>query len=309
MAVEVAIEIKNLTKTFEDIKILSDLSFEVYRGECFGLLGPNGAGKSTTMKTLYGACDLTQGELYILGLSAKKNLREIKSLIGVMPQEDGLDTEFSAFENLLVYSSYYSIPRKEGLERVDELLRQIRLDDRADSPVDQLSGGMKRRLAFARALVHRPKVLFLDEPTTGLDIQSRLWLHEAIKNLQREGTTITLTTHYIEEAEALCDRVAIIDHGKLLALGSPKDLISSHVGKEVIEFESPLEDRNYYLNRLSSMGYLYQVIENRVIVMILDSQDTQKVLSSISSPHIQIRKPSLSDVFLKLSGAQLREGH
>ncbi len=305
---EVAIDVKNLTKVIADSKIISDLSFEVYRGECFGLLGPNGAGKSTTMKTMYGACELSQGELYILGLSAKKSLREIKSLIGVMPQEDGLDAEFSAFENLVIFSSYYSMPRTEGIARAEELLRQIRLSDRADSPVDQLSGGMKRRLAFARALLHCPKVLFLDEPTTGLDIQSRLWLHEAIKDLQKEGVTITLTTHYIEEAEALCDRVAIIDHGKLLALGSPKDLISSHIGKEVIEFECSVEDRNYYLNRIGAMGFLYQVIENRVIVMIPRDQESQKVLNSISSPHIQIRKPSLSDVFLKLSGSQLREG-
>lgn len=306
---ELAIEIKNVTKKFEERSILSDLSFEVYKGECFGLLGPNGAGKSTTMRLMYGACELVQGELYILGLNAKKNLREIKALIGVMPQEDGLDTEFSALENLLVYSSYYSIPPRVGYERSEELLRQIRLDDRADSPVEQLSGGMKRRLAFARALLHRPQILFLDEPTTGLDIQSRLWLHEAIKSLKNEGTTITLTTHYIEEAEALCDRVAIIDHGKLLAIGTPKDLIASHIGKEVVEFDSSIEDRTYYLNRLRSMGYLYQVIENRVIVMILQNQDAQQVLSAISSSHIQIRKPSLSDVFLKLSGTQLRDGH
>lgn len=303
----IAIEIKNVTKKFEEKTVLQDLSFEVMQGECFGLLGPNGAGKSTTMKLMYGAAELIQGELYILGLNAKKNLTEIKQLIGVVPQEDGLDVEFSVIENLLVYSSYFSIKPDRAMNRSIELLREMRLEEQSDKSVETLSGGMKRRLTIARSLLNDPRVLFLDEPTTGLDLQSRLWLWESIKKQKAEGRTIVLTTHYMEEAESLCDRIAIIDHGKLLALGTPQDLIKSHIGLEVVEFDVDPDDRNYYLNRIRALGYLYQVIEGRVIVMIMQNQESQAILQAISSPRIQIRKPTLNDVFLKLAGAQLRD--
>ncbi len=304
---DVAIEIKNVNKKYGERAVLQDLSFEVHQGECFGLLGPNGAGKSTTMKLMYGAAELLQGELYILGLNAKKNLTEIKRLIGVVPQDDGLDPEFSVLENLLVYSTYFSMTKSAALDRSIELLRAMRLEEQSDSPVEHLSGGMKRRLTIARALLNDPRVLFLDEPTTGLDLQSRIWLWESIKRQKTEGRTIVLTTHYMEEAESLCDRIAIIDHGRLLALGTPAELIRSHIGIEVVEFDVAEDDRNYYLNRIRTLGYLYQVIEGRVIVMIMQNQDSQAVLSAISSPRIQIRKPTLNDVFLKLAGSQLRD--
>lgn len=307
LAIDIAIEIKNVTKKYDEKSVVKGLSFEVRKGECFGLLGPNGAGKSTTMKLMYGTAELLEGELYILGLNVKKNLSEIKKRVGIVPQEDGLDSEFSVLENLLVYASYYLIDPEKALEKSKELLRMMQLAEHIDRPVDQLSGGMKRRLAIARSLLNDPEILFLDEPTTGLDLHSRIWLWNLIRKLKEEGRTIVLTTHYMEEAEALCDRVAIVDHGELLALDVPKELIASHIGNEVVEFEVSDRDRNYYLTRIRSLGFLYQVIESHVVVMIMQGQDSKTVLGAITSSRIQIRKPTLSDVFLKLSGSKLRD--
>jgi lipooligosaccharide transport system ATP-binding protein len=307
MSSNVAIEIKDLRKKYEDKIAVDGINLEIYKGECFGLLGPNGAGKTTAMKMMYCSALITSGELYILGLNAKKNAREIKSRIGVVPQEDGLDPDFTVLENLLVYATYNNIPKEEAHLRSQSLLRLMRLDEYQDRSVETLSGGMKRRLAIARGLINSPDVVFLDEPTTGLDPQARIWIWDFFKHLKSEKSTIILTTHYMEEAEQMCDRVAIMDEGKILVIGKPRDLIAELIGKEVVEFDTNPVDLNYYLGRLRAEGFAYQVIKNTVSILIKESQDGRQAINLIASDKIFIRKPTLNDVFLKLAGYQLRD--
>lgn len=307
MSKNVAIEIKDLTKKYDDKVAVDGISLEIFKGECFGLLGPNGAGKSTTMKMMYCSALVTSGELYVMGLNVKKNYREIKSRIGVVPQEDGLDPDFSVLENLLVYANYHKIPRGEAELRSQALLRLMKLEDYKDRSVETLSGGMKRRLVIARGLINSPEVIFLDEPTTGLDPQARIWIWDFFKKLKSENNTLILTTHYMEEAEQVCDRVAIIDNGRILAVGTPRDLIRDLIGKEVVEFDTNPVDANYYQGRLRSEGYVYQVIKNTVQVLVKENQEGRRVVDLIASDKIFIRKPTLNDVFLKLAGHQLRD--
>lgn len=307
MSQKIAVELKDLKKKYDETYVVNGINLEIPKGECFGLLGPNGAGKSTTMRMMYCSALVTSGELYVLGLNVKKNYREIKSRIGVIPQEDGLDPDFSVLENLIVYGRYHEIPAKMALEKAQSLLRLMKLEEYANRSVDTLSGGMKRRLAIARGLMNNPEVLFMDEPTTGLDPQARLWIWDFIKHLKIENSTVILTTHYMEEAEKLCDRVAIMDHGKILSIGKPSDLILEHIGIEVVEFETNPVDLNYYLGRLRESGYAYQVIEETVRILINPTQEGRKAIELIASDKIFIRKPSLNDVFLKLAGHQLRD--
>ena len=301
------IQAKNLVKKYDDKNVVDGISFEVYKGECFGILGPNGAGKSTTMKLMYCSALLTSGELYVLDLNVKKNYREIKSRIGVVPQDEGLDTDLSVFENLLVFAGYHDIAPKEAIQRAKTLLRTMHLDEYSDRAIETLSGGMKRRLAIARGLLNNPDLLILDEPTTGLDPQARIWIWDFFSKLKKEQSTLVLTTHYMEEAEAICDRIAIIDHGKILAMGAPKDLIRQEIGREVVEFETNPVDLNYYLGRLKSSGYKYQVIKNTVNILIQDGQDGRKAIEMVSGDRITIRRPTLNDLFLKLAGHELRD--
>ncbi|XGC80982.1 ABC transporter ATP-binding protein [Bdellovibrio bacteriovorus] len=307
MSTNVAIEIKDLTKKYADKVAVDGINLEIYKGECFGILGPNGAGKSTTMKMMYCSALVTSGELYVLGLNVKKNYREIKTRIGVVPQEDGLDPDFTVLENLLVYASFHNIPKADAELRAQALLRLMKLEEYKDRSVETLSGGMKRRLAIARGLINSPEVIFLDEPTTGLDPQARIWIWDFFKNLKSQKSTLVLTTHYMEEAEQMCDRVAVIDNGKILTIGKPKDLIRDLIGKEVVEFDTNPVDLNYYLGRLRSEGYSYQVIKDTVSVLIKENQEGRKVVDLIASDKIFIRKPTLNDVFLKLAGHQLRD--
>lgn len=307
MSNNIVIEMKDLTKRYEDKIAVAGLDLEIYKGECFGLLGPNGAGKSTAMKMMYCSALVTSGELYVLGLNVKKNYREIKSRIGVVPQEDGLDPDFTVMENLLVYSSFHKIPLPEAELRAEALIRLMKLEEYKDRSVETLSGGLKRRLAIARGLINSPEIVFLDEPTTGLDPQARIWIWDFFKQLKSEKSTIILTTHYMEEAEQMCDRVAIIDNGKILTVGAPRDLIRELIGKEVVEFDTNPVDLNYYLGRLQAEGYNYQVIKNTVSVLIKEEQEGRKVMDLVASDKIFIRKPTLNDVFLKLAGHHLRD--
>lgn len=307
MSTNVAIEIKDLTKKYDDRVAVDGINLEIYKGECFGLLGPNGAGKSTTMKMMYCSALVTSGELYVLGLNVKKNYREIKSRIGVVPQEDGLDPDFTVLENLRVYASFHNIPSAEADLRAQALLRLMKLEEYQDRSVETLSGGMKRRLAIARGLINSPEVVFLDEPTTGLDPQARIWIWDFFKHLKSEKSTLVLTTHYMEEAEQMCDRVAIIDDGRILTVGKPRDLIRELIGKEVVEFDTNPVDLNYYLGRLRAEGFSYQVIKDTVSVLVKENQEGRRVVDLIASDKIYIRKPTLNDVFLKLAGHQLRD--
>jgi lipooligosaccharide transport system ATP-binding protein len=307
MSQKVAVELKDLKKNYDENFVVNGINLEIPKGECFGLLGPNGAGKSTIMKMMYCSALVTSGELYVLGLNVKKNFREIKSRIGVVPQEDSLDPDFSVLENLLVYGSYHNLSEQAVAEKAQSLLRQMKLEEYRDRSVETLSGGMKRRLAIARGLMNNPEVLFMDEPTTGLDPQARLWIWEFLKNLKSENATVILTTHYMEEAERLCDRVAIIDEGRILTVGAPADLILEHIGIEVVEFETNPVDLNYYLGRLREQGYSYQVIQDTVMILINPTQEGRKAIELIASDKIFIRKPTLNDVFLKLAGHLLRD--
>lgn len=307
MNTNVAIEIKDLVKKYDDKVAVNGINLEIYKGECFGILGPNGAGKSTTMKLMYCSALITSGELYVLGLNVKKNFREIKSRIGVVPQDDGLDPDFSVLENLTIYSIFHNIPKEEALTRAQNLLRMMKLEEYQHRPVDTLSGGMKRRLAIARSLLNSPELIFLDEPTTGLDPQARVWIWDFFKTYKSEKNTLVLTTHYMEEAEQMCDRVAIIDDGKILTVGEPRKLIAELIGQEVVEFEVAPDDIEYYLGRLREREYQYQVIQSTIMVMIQKGQDSRKVMDLVSSHNIYIRRPTLNDVFLKLAGYQLRD--
>lgn len=302
-----ALQIKGLVKHFGDIKALDGISFEVQAGECFGLLGPNGAGKSTTLKTIYGHAHPTSGDVFVLGMNVKDAGREIRSRIGVVPQDEGLDQELTVRENLLIFARYFGISAKVAEGRAMDLLKMVRLDEMLDYRVEALSGGMRRRLAIARSLLHHPELLVLDEPTVGLDPQVRIWIWDFLRKVREQGSTIFLTTHYMEEAETLCDRIAIIDKGKVLAVGSPKELIQSQLKESILEFEVDQADVNYYLNRLKDNRLNYFVVGRQVFVPVENENQGREAMTMISSRKISLRKTCLTDVFLSLAGHDLRE--
>ena len=303
----VSLEAKSLTKIFDQTKVVDAVSFQIYRGECFGILGPNGAGKSTLMKMMYGSVEPTDGELFVLGLNAKKNSVEMRTRLGVIPQEDGLDVEFTARENLILFSQFYGIEKQIARQRTEELLRLVRLDESANQYVHNMSGGMKRRLAIARGLINRPELLFLDEPTTGLDPQARIWIWEFLKKIKSEMGTLVLTTHYMEEAEKICDRIAILDRGLILAMGRPKDLIEELIGNEVVEFETTQSEMNYQIGKLKDAKFDYTIVGSTLRIHIKAHQLGRDVLDLIPRSRVEMRRPNLNDVFLKLAGHDLRE--
>jgi len=307
MSLDTVVQVKNMVKKYGDFTAVAGLSLEINKGECFGILGPNGAGKSTLLKILYGSSQLTSGDVFILGLNVNNHMTEIKSRVGVVPQDDGLDTDLTVIENLKIFGQFYDLDEKTINERADQLLRLMKMEDRADRAVDTLSGGMKRRLAVARSLINNPDILFLDEPTTGLDPQARLWIWDFFRSLKDQKSTLILTTHYMEEAESLCDRIAIVDHGKILALGTPTHLIFEHIGREVVEFDAKTQDMNYYIQKLKAQNFEYQVYHQTVHIFIKDGQSSKEVIQLFLSDRITIRKPTLNDVFLRLSGSQLRD--
>jgi lipooligosaccharide transport system ATP-binding protein len=301
-----AISAVNLVKKYGEKKVVDNISFEVNEGECFGILGPNGAGKTSTFKMIYGSSRLTSGELFLLGLSSKIHINKIKSMIGVVPQENGLDPDFSVLDNLLIYSSYLGLNPERAELRARELLRLIQLEDYGSRPVDVLSGGMKRRLTVARALLNDPSVLLLDEPTTGLDPQARNFIWEELATLKKKGKTMVITTHYMEEAEALCDRILIMHKGKAVVEGKPQDLIVDYIGREVVEFDIDPKEIEYYMNRIKDR-YDYQVMRNRLKVFIRGQTEPRDIIGEIPSRNITVRKASLNDVFLRIAGHELSE--
>jgi len=223
------IKVTGLRKNYGELRAVDGIDFEIGRGECFGLLGPNGAGKTTTVKMLTCALPLTGGDITVEGLSVSADPRGVKAILGVCPQEINLDPDFSVLKNLIVYSRYFDIPYAEAKKRAEELINRFHLHGKLDRPIEDLSGGLKKRLLMARALINRPKVLVLDEPTTGLDPQSRRQIWEEVRTMKSNGLTTLLTTHYIEEAELLCDRLVIIDAGRIVEQGTPRQLIEKHL--------------------------------------------------------------------------------
>jgi len=298
-----------LVKKYGDHVAVDGLSFEVAPGESFGLLGPNGAGKSTTMRMIGAVSSRTGGSLDILGLDPDTHGPEIRSQLGVVPQADNLDLELKARDNLIVYGRYFGLPRKQVAARADELLEFAQLSDRAGAKVDDLSGGMKRRLTIARALISDPRILLLDEPTTGLDPQARHILWDRLFRLKEQGTTLVLTTHYMDEAEQLCDRIVVVDEGRIMAEGSPASLIRDHSSREVLEVRFG-SDRNESASReIAGFGDRVEVLPDRVLVY---ASDGEAVLSRILEQGLKpittlVRRSSLEDVFLRLTGRSLVE--
>ncbi|MEM2934665.1 MAG: ABC transporter ATP-binding protein [Methanocellales archaeon] len=295
---EAIIKASNLTKKFNDFIAVDNISFEVKKGECLAFLGPNGAGKTSTMRMISCVSPKTSGELYVLGMDVDKEQAKIKSLIGIVPQENNLDVDFSIFENLLIYASYFGIPREEAKSRVIKLLEFVQLLEKKDVNVEKLSTGMKRRAVFARALLNNPKLLILDEPTTGLDPQARHLVWNCLRDLKRNGITIILATHYMEEAEQLCDRVLIIDRGKILVEAPPRELIQRFIGSEVLEvFHSDQK----LISQLTSEGADFEVAGDRIYIFDRSFNDSPQFKEYAR------RKATLEDVFLKLTGRRLRE--
>ncbi|WP_353683303.1 ATP-binding cassette domain-containing protein [Thermodesulfovibrio sp. 3907-1M] len=277
------IKLESVSKSYGNLKALQSLSFEIKKGEIFGLLGPNGAGKTTTVKILTTLTKPDKGECFIDGIDVVKNPFEIKKIIGVVPQENNLERELTVYENLLIYGMLHRV--KELKTKIDEILKAMELTEKKHSVVSTLSGGLQRRTLLARALLANPKVLFLDEPSIGLDPHIRRQLWQIIRKIKSEGRTVLLTTHYIEEAEALCDRVGILSHGKLIALGSPSEL-KKDVGEYVVEFTDK---------------------EGRLISEICHSREQAYEIAKQRSDGVMIRKSNLEDVFVKLTGERIKE--
>jgi lipooligosaccharide transport system ATP-binding protein len=292
-----------------DVVAVDGLDFEVAAGEAFGLLGPNGAGKSTTMKMIGAVSSRTSGDLQILGLDPDRHGPEIRSRLGVVPQQDNLDAELNARENLFIYGRYFGMPARECHRKADELLAFAQLEDKAGSKVDQLSGGMKRRLTIARGLVNDPRILLLDEPTTGLDPQARHVLWDRLFRLKEQGTTLVLTTHYMDEAEQLCDRLIVVDKGRIMAEGSPGALIRRHSTREVLELRFGSDRNAQVAPRLEGVGERVEVLPDRILVY---TDDGERALERITSEGLApvtslVRRSSLEDVFLRLTGRTLIE--
>lgn len=296
----------NLKKTYDGVSVVNGISFEIKPGECVGILGPNGAGKTTTIKMIYGQVIPTSGELLVLGLNTKKDITQIRSRIGVVPQDDCLDTDFSALENLLLFARYHNLDSDLAHAQAEYLLAEMKLSEYKHKQVEVLSGGMKRRLAIARALIHKPQFILMDEPTTGLDPQARLWIWNYFERLKANNTTLVLTTHYMEEAERLCDRIIMMDHGGILDQGTAQELIERHIGLEVIELEVG-QEKSYWLNKVEQSGLKFQEFENKLFVFFQTSEKKQNFISLIQNTHYYVRAANLNDVFLKLAGYQIRE--
>ena len=300
------LNVRGLTKTYGDTEVVRGLDLSVRRGECFGLLGPNGAGKTTTLRLLLGLIEPDSGSIELAGIPVPQRAREARMKIGVVPQMDNLDPDFSVRENLLAYGRYFGMDKSSVAARVPGLLEFAGLSSKADAPIAQLSGGMKRRLTLARALVHDPDILFLDEPTTGLDPQARHLIWQGLRRLIAEGKTIVLTTHFMDEAERLTDRLAILDHGRIVAEGAPRTLIESHIEPAVVEvFGEGVADWSRH-----HASQVCQRYENVGETLFCYTDNADSVIATLqAAPALRyVHRPSnLEDVFLKLTGRDLRD--
>lgn len=299
------LKVDSLRKAYGTLNAVDGISFAVQPGECFGLLGPNGAGKTTTIRMLYGYTPRDAGRLELFGLDIDVHLREIKRRIGICQQEDSLDPDLTVRDNLVGYARYFAISRQEAQRRADELLDFFALQSRAKDKIMVLSGGLKRRLMLARALVNQPEFLILDEPTTGLDPQSRQLLWEKLNELKKQGLTILLTTHYMEEAERLCDRLVIVDHGQILVEGKPRELVREHVGHTVLEIADPDQQVRDFLAREACR---VEDLDRRMLVYLDDGDELfLRLTRDVRTEGCMLRPAGLEDLFLKLTGRELRE--
>lgn len=303
------IKARGLTKDFGEVRAVDSVDFEVRKGEAFGLLGPNGAGKSTTMRMIASVSRRTGGDLSILGLDPNEYGPDIRGHLGVVPQQDNLDVEIRVRDNLLVYGRYFGLPMKFLGPKADELIEFVQLSDKAKAKVDTLSGGMKRRLTIARALINEPDILLLDEPTTGLDPQARHVLWDRLFRLKEAGVTLVITTHYMDEAEQLCDRLIVMDKGKIMAEGTPARLIREYSSREVVELRFG-SDRNALLaGQLQGFGDRIEVLPDRILIYTdTGEEDLARIVERGLRPVTSlVRRSSLEDVFLRLTGRSLIE--
>ena len=298
---------RGLVKRFGDFEAVRGIDVDVHRGEAFGFLGPNGAGKSSTMRMVGAVSPVSGGVLRILGRDPATQGPQIRARLGVCPQEDTLDTELSVKENLTVYGRYFGISRRECAERADELLAFVQLTEKADAKIDDLSGGMKRRLTIARSLVSSPELLLLDEPTTGLDPQARHSLWDRLFRLKQQGVTLVLTTHYMDEAEQLCDRLVVMDKGLIVAEGSPLELIRAHSTREVTELRFGVGEHERYVDRVADLAERVEALPDR---LLLYTDDGEAAVTAVHARGLNplsslVRRSTLEDVFLRLTGRSL----
>jgi lipooligosaccharide transport system ATP-binding protein len=308
--VDPLIEAHALTKRFGGFVAVDGIDFVIRPGEAFGFLGPNGAGKSSTMRMIGCVSPVSGGRLRVLGMDPASDGAKIRARLGVVPQEDNLDTELTVWDNLMIYGRYFDLPRAEIRRRAEELLEFVQLADRRDSRVDPLSGGMKRRLTIARALINEPEVLLLDEPTTGLDPQARHMLWERLYRLKQDGVTLVLTTHYMDEAEQLCDRLVIMDAGRIVAEGSPRDLVGTHATREVVELRfGRAAEQAEALARVRELAPRVEPVADRLLVYTDDGDGTAAAITGdgVGAASVLVRRASLEDVFLILTGRTLEE--
>jgi lipooligosaccharide transport system ATP-binding protein len=300
---------RNLTKRYGAMTAVDGIEFEVQSGESFGFLGPNGAGKTSTMRMIACASPMTDGELSVIGMDPRTHATRIKARLGVVPQIDNLDTELTVRENLEMYARYFDIPRETARGRIDELLDFVQLAERARDQVEPLSGGMKRRLTIARSLVNDPDLIILDEPTTGLDPQARHLLWDRLYRLKQRGATLIITTHYMDEAEQLCDRLVVMDKAKIVAEGSPRQLIERYSTREVLELRVPDGARRELDGRLDGIASRVEDLPDRLLLYVADGERALEQVHErgISVDSALVRRATLEDVFLRLTGRSLVE--
>ena len=304
------VEARALTKRFGTFTAVDRIDLEVARGEAFGFLGPNGAGKTSAMRMIGAVSPVTEGHLRVLGMDPEREGAELRARLGVVPQEDALDQELTVAENLAIYGRYFDLPRPVIRERIDELLEFVQLTERRQARVDPLSGGMKRRVVIARALINDPEVMLLDEPTTGLDPQARHVLWDRLFRLKQRGITLLLTTHYMDEAEQLCDRLVVMDAGRIVAEGAPTALIAAHATREVVEIRlAPEEDEDAAVQVLERTGHRVEALPDRVLVYVDDGDAFVREVHArgLEPTAVLTRRATLEDVFLRLTGRALAD--
>jgi len=304
---ESMISARGLRKIFGDFIAVDGIDFDVKRGEAFGILGPNGAGKSTTMRMIASTSHRSGGDLEILGKDPNSHGPEIRAHLGVVPQQDNLDRELKVWENLYIYGRYFGLSRKFMKAKIEELIEFAQLEEKRNSKTEELSGGMKRRLTIARALVNDPEILMLDEPTTGLDPQARHVLWDRLFRLKEQGVTLVITTHYMDEAEQLCDRLVVMDKGKIMAEGSPAELIKKYSSREVLEVRFGSSQNEDAAKKISGLGDRSEILPDRILIYAENGESVleQIVKLGLSPLTSLVRRSSLEDVFLRLTGRTL----
>jgi lipooligosaccharide transport system ATP-binding protein len=296
-----------LTKKYGDFTAVAGIAFEIREGECFGFLGPNGAGKTTTVRMIHCVSPVSAGMLTVGGLAARIDNRALKKITGVIPQEIDLDVDLTVEENLVVFARFFDIGRREAKARIGELLRFAELEAKAGSKISELSTGMKRRLLIARALINRPRLIVADEPTTGLDPQARHLIWQRLRQLKAQGSTLVLTTQYMEEAQQLCDRIVVMHQGRILKEGAPGRLVEEEIGREVVEVRTPPEDDARVLAQTGGLGCAHERVGDTLYFYCREGHGLRQKLLDLDLPNTLNRPATLEDVFLKLTGRSLHE--